>query len=116
MIDFQAHKGVSTENPENTMPAFKASIEQGYNIIELDVSVMKDMKFVLLHDSTINRTARNYDGTEISEQIEIGKITYAEALNYDFGIAVSEKFRSTCRPRDSKDYKKIRKAWNLDFI
>ena len=98
MIDFQAHKGVSTENPENTMPAFKASIEQGYNIIELDVSVMKDMKFVLLHDSTINRTARNYDGTEISEQIEIGKITYAEALNYDFGIAVSEKFRSTCIP------------------
>ncbi|MDD6175564.1 MAG: glycerophosphodiester phosphodiesterase family protein [Firmicutes bacterium] len=98
MIDFQAHKGVSTENPENTMPAFKAAIEQGYNIIELDVSVTKDMKFVLLHDSTINRTARNNDGTEISERIEIGEITYAEALNFDFGIVVSEKFRGTSIP------------------
>ena len=98
MIDFQAHKGVSTENPENTIPAFKAAIEQGYNIIELDVSVTKDMKFVLLHDSTINRTARNDDGTEISEQIEIGKITYAEAMGYDFGVAFSEKFRGTRIP------------------
>ena len=98
MLDFEAHRGVNTENPENTMPAFKAAIEQGYNIIELDVSVTKDMKFVLLHDSTINRTARNNDGTEISEQIEIGKITYAEALNYDFGIAVSDKFRGTRIP------------------
>lgn len=32
MVDFQAHKGVSTENPENTMPACKVAIEQGYNL------------------------------------------------------------------------------------
>ena len=44
---FQAHKGVSTEYPENTMPAFIAAVEQGYKIIELDVSVTKDGKFVL---------------------------------------------------------------------
>ena len=98
MIEYQAHKGVSTENPENTMPAFEAAVEQGYTVIELDAAVTKDMRFVLLHDATINRTARNNDGTEISEQIEIGKITYAQALNYDFGIAVSEKFRGTRIP------------------
>ena len=98
MVDFQAHKGVSTEYPENTMPAFKAAIEQGYNIIELDVSVTKDMKFVLLHDGNINRTARNDDGTVISEQIGIGSITYEQALNYDFGIAFDERFKGTRIP------------------
>lgn len=98
MLDFQAHKGVSTENPENTMPAFKAAIEQGYNIIELDVAVTKDMRFVLLHDGNINRTARNNDGSKISEQIGIANITYAEALNYDFGIAFSEKYTGTRIP------------------
>lgn len=95
MIDFQAHKGVSTENPENTMPAFKAAIEQGYKIIELDVAVTKDMRFVLLQDDSINRTARNNDGTQIPEQIRIGDITYAEVLNYDFGIAFAEKYKGT---------------------
>lgn len=98
MIDFQAHKGVSTEYPENTMPAFQAAIEQGYKIIELDVSVTKDMRFVLLHDCSINRTARNNDGTTISQNIQIGDITYEEALNYDFGVAFSEKYKGTRIP------------------
>lgn len=81
---FQAHKGVSTENPENTMPAFVSAVEQGYKIIELDVGVTKDLKFVLLHDGTINRTARLANGGLIDEDVKIGDITYSEALKYDF--------------------------------
>ena len=30
----QAHRGVSTDYPENTMPAFAGAVEQGYDIIE----------------------------------------------------------------------------------
>ena len=48
------------------MPAFAGAVKQGYKIIELDVSVTKDMKFVLLHDSSINRTARHENGSVIS--------------------------------------------------
>ena len=59
---YQAHKGVSSENPENTMPAFEAAVRQGYNIIELDVSITKDQQFVILHDKTINKTARHPKG------------------------------------------------------
>ncbi len=95
---YQAHKGVSTENPENTMPAFMGAAEQGYKVIELDVSVTSDYKFVLLHDGTINRTGRTSEGEVIPTEIKIGDITYEEALKYDFGIGFSKKFKGTKIP------------------
>ena len=98
MIKFQAHRGVSTENPENTMPAFAAAISQGYSVIELDVEVTKDGKFVLLHDSTINRTGRMADGREVADKISISDITYDQACEYDFGIWFAKKFKGTKIP------------------
>ena len=95
---FQAHRGVSTENPENTMPAFVAAVQQGYKIIELDVEVTKDLQFVLLHDSTINRTARHENGDLIADTVNIRDITYEEALQYDFGLWFSPKFKGTKIP------------------
>ena len=95
---FQAHKGVSTENPENTMPAMITAVQQGYQIIELDVSVTKDLQFVLLHDSTVNRTARYENGDRITDTVNIGDITYEEALQYDFGVWFSDAFRGTKIP------------------
>ena len=95
---YQAHKGVSTENPENTMPAFVAAIEQGYDIIELDVAPTRDLRFVLLHDGKLNRTGRCPDGSELPEEIKITEISYEQALAYDFGIWFSEKFRGTKIP------------------
>ena len=41
---FQAHRGVSTEYPENTMPAFEAAWTQGYQIIETDPLFPKSKK------------------------------------------------------------------------
>ena len=95
---YQAHKGVSTENPENTMPAFRAAVEQGYDVIELDVAPTKDLRFVLLHDKLLNRTARLPDGSPLPEEVPLSEITYGEALEYDFGIWFSEKFRGTKIP------------------
>lgn len=95
---FQAHKGVSTENPENTLPAFEAAIAQGYNTIELDVGVTKDLVFVTLHDDTINRTARQQTGEPLPAAVHIGAITYAQALQYDFGSWFSRKFTGTKIP------------------
>ena len=41
---FQAHRGVSTEYPENTIPAFAAAAWQGYQVIELDPTFTADGK------------------------------------------------------------------------
>lgn len=90
-IKLQAHRGVSSECPENTFSAFRAAIVQGYDVIELDPGYTKDKKIVILHDNLINRTATR-DGLPPAEEISINDITYSEALGYDFGAWVSKKF------------------------
>ena len=97
-VKLQAHKGVETEYPENTLPAFTAAGEQGYEMIELDLRMTKDNKIIVMHDSAINTTGRNPDGSEIEQKIRIYDITYEEALQYDFGIWFSEEFRGTKLP------------------
>ena len=98
MTKLQAHRGVSAECPENTMPAFLTAIEQGYDAIETDVMVTKDNKLVLHHDKTINRTARHADGSPIGASIPMSYLTYDELLEYDFGIAYHKKYKGTKIP------------------
>jgi glycerophosphoryl diester phosphodiesterase len=51
-----AHRGLSGEAPENTLPAFKKAIEVGSDMIELDVRFSKDGQMVVIHDDTLDRT------------------------------------------------------------
>ena len=62
MVIYQAHKGVSSNYPENTMRAYRAAVREGYGIIECDPKYTKDGVIVLLHDRTVNRTGRNSRG------------------------------------------------------
>ena len=84
--------------PENTMPAFAAAAEAGYQFLESDVHFTKDGVAVLCHDSTINATARNADGSKIIGVKPIQFMTYEELLQYDFGIAAGEAYRGTRIP------------------
>lgn len=98
MLKFQAHKGVSCENPENTMSAYAAAITQGYDTIEMDVSVTGDMRFVMLHDSTLSRCGRTPEGGKLSADINIRDIDYKDAEKYDFGLHFSRKFKGEKLP------------------
>lgn len=51
-----AHRGASGYCPENTMAAFRKSIELGANAIETDVQMTKDGQLVLIHDESLLRT------------------------------------------------------------
>ncbi|MDU7537963.1 MAG: glycerophosphodiester phosphodiesterase [Peptostreptococcaceae bacterium] len=55
MIYF-AHRGDSSNYPENTMLAFKKAIELEVKGIELDVHKSKDNELVVIHDEDIQRT------------------------------------------------------------
>lgn len=51
-----AHRGLSAGVPENTLAAFRRSIERGVAIIELDLRVTKDGQLVVIHDDRLDRT------------------------------------------------------------
>ena len=89
------HRGYKKMAPENSELAFRLAKQNGYNIVETDIKYTKDGVPVMLHDFTINRVARNADGSEITEPIDISTITYEEALKYDFGMYRSEEFKGT---------------------
>jgi glycerophosphoryl diester phosphodiesterase len=51
-----AHRGLSAEEPENTMRSFRRAAEVGCDLIELDVHLSHDDIPVVIHDETLERT------------------------------------------------------------
>ena len=50
-----AHRGGSSEKPENTTDAFKHALSKGLNFMECDVQISRDGKVVIAHDDTLER-------------------------------------------------------------
>ncbi|MBO4769394.1 MAG: hypothetical protein J5563_01265 [Clostridia bacterium] len=94
----QAHRGVETDYPENTMPAYRAAVEQGYKIIEVDYRLTKDRIPVMCHNRTVNSRARLKDGSLLPDTVTIADVNYSDLLAYDFGIRKGERFRGTGIP------------------
>ena len=91
---YQAHRGVSTEYPENTMLAFRAAYEQGYQIIELDPAFTVDDQCVLFHDKKVGRVC---PAAPDPERL-VAEMTYAELAVLDVGLYMGEQFRGTVAP------------------
>ncbi len=51
-----AHRGDKSRYPENTLASFKAAIEAGAEMIELDIALSRDRSLVVIHDDTVDRT------------------------------------------------------------
>ncbi|MBQ8526105.1 MAG: glycerophosphodiester phosphodiesterase [Clostridia bacterium] len=83
-----AHRGWSTDYPENTMLAYEKAIEIGVDQIEIDVRITKDGELVLIHDATVDRTT---DGTG-----KVCDMTLEELRALDAGSWKDEKFKG-CR-------------------
>jgi glycerophosphoryl diester phosphodiesterase len=87
--------GTATKRPPNSMLLFEWGYENGYRFVEADIFVTSDGVPVLCHDATINNRARNDDGTALTETVTIEGTTYAELLQYDFGLTVNPQYPKT---------------------
>lgn len=76
-MEIFAHRGFSSEYPENTLLAFKKAYEVGAHGIELDVRLTKDQEVVVIHDSSVDRTT-NGSGA-------VNELTLAEIQKLDAG-------------------------------
>lgn len=51
-----AHRGVTYSGlPENSLPAFQAAVDEGYDGVELDVRLTRDKELVVFHDIRLER-------------------------------------------------------------
>ena len=87
------HRGYHVYAPENSLSAYMASYDEGYNKVECDIQFTADGIPVLLHNGTINAVARNSDGSALGSMIPIDSLTFEQVLGYDFGIAAGESYR-----------------------
>lgn len=85
-----AHRGLSLEAPENTLPSFRRALEQGAVGIELDVRMTSDEEVVVIHDHKINRTS--------SGRGRIKHSTFHYLRKYDFGSWFHEEFEKAQIP------------------
>ncbi len=72
-----AHRGASGTFPENTLSAFRAAIDAGADMCELDVQLSRDGGVVVIHDETVERTT---DGKG-----EVAELTLEELKRLDAG-------------------------------
>jgi glycerophosphoryl diester phosphodiesterase len=79
-----AHRGASGSFPENTLSAFRAAIETGADMCELDVQLTRDGAVVVIHDDTVDRTT---DGTGA-----VVAMTLAEIKRLDAGVKFDKRF------------------------
>ena len=55
-----SHRGASGRLPENTLASFRAALEDGAGVLELDVRVTRDWHPVVMHDATVDRTTDGF--------------------------------------------------------
>jgi glycerophosphoryl diester phosphodiesterase len=79
-----AHRGYSSEAPENTFAAFDLAIARGYRDIEFDVQLSRDGVPVIIHDETLERTT---NGAGL-----VAEHTIAELAKLDAGSWFAESF------------------------
>lgn len=91
-LKMEAHRGVMTEAPENTLAAFRLAARQGYDIIELDPRFTRDGVCVLMHDPTVNRTCRVAGKMPGETPIAIRDLDYADFAAFDAGMHFSPAY------------------------
>lgn len=72
-----AHRGASADEPENTLLAFQRAIEQGAQMIELDLDQSADGQVIAIHDATLDRTT--------NRRGRVAELTLAEIRQADAG-------------------------------
>ncbi len=90
-----AHRGASGTFPENTLSAFRAAIDAGADMCELDVQLTRDGAVVVIHDETVERTT---DGKG-----EVAELTLEELKRLDAGA----KFKGTIKAGALKGVERI---------
>lgn len=103
-----AHRGGASDNPENTLPAFRYAVDLGYAYLETDVHATADGVLVAFHDADLSRTCDRpglideLTWTEVSQARVAGRepIPLFESLLEEFS---GHRFNIDCKADSAVD-------------
>lgn len=93
-----AHRGASAVAPENTIPAMRAAVLAGADMVEFDVQRTADGRLVVVHDTTFARTTDVDDVFPGRQDDPIDSFTWAEVRKLDAGSGFSHRYTGTRVP------------------
>lgn len=102
-----AHRGYRARFPENTMSSFKAALDLGVSMIELDATLTKDGHVVVIHDETLDRTT-NGSGP-------VREHTLSELEKLDAGSWFSSHFKGERLPTLSEVLNSLGKKISINI-
>lgn len=95
-----AHRGGGVSNPENTLMAFRAAVNNyGVQICETDLWMTADGRLVYSHDGSINRMACPED----AEPVVIAEHTLEELRQYNMAYNFVDSATGRCPYRELSD-------------
>lgn len=97
-----AHRGASSEAPENTLKAIKRAIDLRVEFIEMDLHITKDNVPVVIHDPKPTRT------TNLKKPARVETLTLQELKKLDAGSWFSPAFAGETIPT-------LEEVLDLDF-
>ena len=90
-----AHRGASAGAPEHTAAAAALAHREGADYLELDVRMTRDGALIVIHDATIDRTARRNGSVPTGA---VRAATLDELRRYDFGGWFNEAHPERANP------------------
>ena len=91
-ISLVAHRGNARDFPENTLAAFESALNLGLKYLELDVQLSADGVPIVIHDSSLERTAGVTGSVFEMRAREIREIEVPETVRF------GERYRGTRIP------------------
>jgi glycerophosphoryl diester phosphodiesterase len=79
-----AHRGASSEAPENTLASFNLAWKQNADIVEFDIHLTRDQEIVVIHDESTKRTG--------DIKLNIAETDYKDLLSVDVGSSFGPEF------------------------
>jgi len=93
------HRGASGYAPEHTIPAYDLALKMGADYIEQDLQLTRDGVLVVLHDETLNRTARPTAESQPGDCTGlVREKTLAQIKTCDVGTWFNERYPQYAQP------------------
>jgi glycerophosphoryl diester phosphodiesterase len=77
-----AHRGLSLDYPENTLPAFVAGLDAGADILETDVHLSRDGQVIIAHDPTLERVAGRHGYVHEFTAAQLAAIDLGQGIGF----------------------------------